>query len=323
MNNTKKMTTSTESFEPKRLTMTAFEDNKKGPKSAWLRYNHPSLGEDTSLQLQTPWIVLSSGGIPRFNPDYHKGDKDRAFLRLPVEEGTDFFKKMTSLDDQFTSDEFKQEKFGKHWKKYSMFPIVRIPDNDEDDDREPRPPTMKIKFDLVWNEDDPDACDIKTQVFTSKLLDSGKRERTLEDGKTLDNMEKYVRLGSKLRLIIRPSKAWCSAKKEYGVIWKVLKMEVEPNPKNNSLMKAYYEADAFLDSDDSEDEVELPKETKKSTKKFSNDDSESDNHVKSVFKAADDSDESDESDESDDSESDSPDIPVKRKSKSKGRKSLL
>lgn len=312
MNKVKQLTTSIEKFESKRLNVTEFQDNTraKGQKIAYIRYNHPSLGEDTTLMLQTPWITLSSGGIPRFNPDYHKNDRDRAFIRLPVEEGTEFFEKMTALDEQFTSETFKKEHFGKNYKKFSMYPIVKIPEHDEDDDREPLPPSMKLKFDLVWNEDDMDTCQIKSKVFISKTNESGKRTREDKfhgEPASLSDMESLIRLGSKMRLIIRPVKAWLNGKKEYGIIWKIMKMEVEPASNSNALMQAFYDADAFIDSDDDEESVELPKVAAKA----SNDDSDEDSEEES---------ENEDSDEDSESDEDSPDIPVRR---SKGKSKQL
>lgn len=313
MNKIKELTTSIENFEPSRLSMTEFQDNKyvKGQKSAYLRYKHPSLGEDTTLMLQTSWINLTSGGIPKHNPDYHNNDRDRAYMRIPIMEGSEMYEKLVKLDEQFTSTEFKNERFGKNAKKYSMYPIVKIPEQDEDDDRDPLPPSMKIKFDLEWVEDDRDACIIRTQVFTSSE-ENGKRTRTKKDIKSVEDMEKLVRLGSKVRLIIRPVKGWLNGKKEYGIIWKVMKMEVEPSTTGNALMKAFYEADAFLDSDDDE-EVELP--AKKDTKKTAAADSDSD--AESDEESEDEEEEEDE-EESDDDVDSSP-VPVKRRSKGKSK----
>jgi len=322
MNKSKKLTTSLDNFEPSRLTMTEFQEGKgMGPKLAFLRYNHPSLGEDTSLMLQTPWVTLTSGGIPRFNEQYHKSDKDRAFLRLPIEEGSEFFQKMTAIDEQFTSETFKKEKFGKSYKKYSMYPCVKIHEQDEDDDRDPLPPSMKLRFSQVWNEDDKEGCEINTQVFTSKMED-GKRVRTPTPASSLSEMESLVRLGAKLRLIIRPASAWMNPKKEYGIKWKILKMEIEPSTTGNALMKAFYEADAFLDSDDEEDDVELPKVAQKASSKSKVADDSDEDDEDDEDDDEDDEDEEDEEDDEDSEEEDSPDIPVrksKKKVKSKGK----
>lgn len=319
------MITSLDKFEPARLSITDFQEGKgSGPKMAYLRYNHPSTGEESNLLLQTPWVTLSSGGIPRYNEKYHKNDKDRAFLRLPFVENSDFFNKISALDEQFSSDEFKKEKFGKSFKKYSMYPNVKINEQEEGDDREPLPPSIKLRFSLVWNEDDKDACEIDTKVFTSKM-ENGKRTRTPSPVSTLAEMESLVRFGSKLRLIIRPVSAWMNPKKEYGVKWKIIKIEVEPSTKGSALMKDFYETDAFIDSDDEDEDVELPPSAtskKTFTKSKKDDDDEDEVDEDDEDKADEDSDEAsdeeseDETDE--DSEEDSPDIPV-RKSKGKGK----
>jgi len=298
------MTTTLEKFDPKRLSVTEFQTNErsKGQQNAYLRYHHPTLGEDSTLLLQTDWITLESGGVPKPNPDYYANDKARAFMRLPVEEGSVLFTKMQHLDKMFTSDSFKTEKFGSKGKKYSMFPIVKIPEQDEDDERTPLPPSMKIKFDLHYDEEDQDACKIKTQVYLSTEKD-GKRTREKKEVSSLQEMEELVRLGSKLRLIIRPVKMWASPKKEYGVIWKLIKLEVEPSSRGSALMQAFYDNDGFLDSDE-EEEVEVPQQTK--------DDSDVEEEEDE------DDEEEEEEDEDEEEEEESPDIPVKSK-KTKGK----
>lgn len=346
------MTTSVDKFDPKRLSLTEFQDNARvpGQKIAFVRYNHPSLGEDTTLMLQTPWISLVSGGISKFRADFHKVERDRASINLPLEEGTEFFKKMAGLNEQFTSESFKKEHFGKNYKKYSMYPVVNIPEHDDDDDddnddgkeKKIKYPMMKVKFDLVWQDkkdsqketqNDEDLCQIKTKIYVTKSGKDGKKireEQFVDKIPILEEVEKLVRLGCKLRLIIRPIKGWLNGKKEYGIIWKIIKMEVEPAANNRALMQAFYDADAFIDSDnDDEETVELKKDSDEDDAKddddeddIKDDDNDSDVVVEKI--KSDDSEDSDDSDDSEDSDnSDSPDIPVRRSKGNKGKSKNL
>ena len=348
MSKAKQLTTTEAKFDPNRVSVSEIVDGyRKGTKQGYVNYNHPSLGENTSLMLQTDWIEMNGGGIPKPNPDFFKGDKDRAFVNIPISKTSSLFKKMMVLQKEFTSDEFKQEHFGKHWSKYTMYPLVKVPETEDDEESE-YPPTMKVKFELEWNDEDEDACVIKSQVFTSTVDEDGKRTRTSYDKHSLADMESLIRYGSKIRPIIRPVKMWVSAKKEYGVIWRFAKVEVEPKSGGNALMKAFYDEDAFLDSDEDEETVEatkssggagagsesdsdedsevkpppLPKASKKEKKKMvmsdsdddSDDDSEEEAPVKA--KASKKTVEISDSDDSD-SDSDSPVVPVR---KSKGKK---
>jgi len=349
MSKAKQLTTTEDKWEPSRTSVSEIIDGfRKGTKQGYVNYNHPSLGENTSLMLQLNWIEMNGGGIPKPNPDFFKGDKDRAFVNIPISKISQLFKKMMVFEKYLTSDEFKQEHFGKHWNKYKMYPLVKIPETEDDEESE-YPPTMKVKFELEWNDEDEDACVIKSQVFTSTVNEDGKRTRTPYNKHSLADMESLIRYGSKIRPIVRPVKLWVSAKKEYGVIWRFAKIEVEPKSGGNALMKAFYDEDAFLDSDedeaveatkssggagsvdsdeDSDSEVKpppLPKASKKEKKKMVVSDSSDDD--------SDDSDDSDEapvkakaskktveiSDSDDDSDSDSPVVPVRKSRGKKGK----
>ena len=75
------------------------------------------------------------------------------------------------IDERLGSDEYKKEQFGKNAKKYEYQPIVRYPLVDEEEETS-KPPYMKLKLDLTWPE-----SNVKTEVYKSELLDSGKRSR--------------------------------------------------------------------------------------------------------------------------------------------------
>ena len=62
----------------------------------------------------------------------------------------------------------------------------------------------------------------------------------------------------KFRPIFRPVKMWAHQKNmkdpAYGIVFKLVKVEVEPNKNSNNLYQNYLQGDVFLDD---EDDVEL------------------------------------------------------------------
>jgi hypothetical protein len=183
--------------------------------------------------------------------------------------------------------------------------IIRYPlvDEDAEEDQVAKPPYMKFKLDLTW----PD-CNVKTEVIKSELLDSGKRVREPLEIETVGDFAGHVNYMSKFRPIFRPVKMWAHQQKmkdpQYGIVFKLVKVEVEPNKNSNNVYQNYLQGDIFVDDD--EDEAEAPTvfsgvekvaeevvETKKTSKKVVKEDSDS-------------SDDSYESDDSDDSDSEEP-----------------
>jgi hypothetical protein len=85
-------------------------------------------------------------------------------------------------------------------------------------------------------------------------MNNGKRERTkIQDIETLDDFTKYLCFMCKIRAIMRPIKLWAQAptKKDptYGLAFKMIKVEIEPPSKSNSLIKKYLESNSFIDDD--------------------------------------------------------------------------
>jgi hypothetical protein len=216
--------------------------------------------------LQAPWIEMNAYGIPQIG-EYYKTDKDRAFIKIPLDlnnpEVKEFYEKLQSIDELMSSKKFKEQQFGAKASKYKYaYPICRVPveDEEEDEDKDkkkskyPRPPYMKVKLDATWPE-----TKITTQVFTSIMKD-GKREREKQEVESVDDFANHVRYLSKIRPIITPVKAWCEKKAkmgsnemQYGVTFKLVKIEVEPHVGGGSNMSQYMNNDAFIDSDDEED----------------------------------------------------------------------
>ncbi len=257
---TQQTTTKFQDFNASDLSFTKFEENERS-KAQNLAF--PRFKETQRLMLQGPWIEMNAYGVPQLG-EYYKTDKDRAFIKIPLDlnnpEVKEFFEKLQSIDELMSSKEFKAQQFGDKAKKYKYaYPICRVPIEDEDEEEDkkkskyPRPPYMKVKLDATWPE-----TKILTQVYTSVMKD-GKREREKKEVESVDDFANVVRYLSKIRPIISPVKAWCEKKGkmgkdflEYGITFKLVKVEVEPHVGNSSNLSSYMNNDAFIDSDDEE-----------------------------------------------------------------------
>jgi hypothetical protein len=257
---TQQTTTKYQDFDIKDLTFTKFEENER---SKAQNMAFPRFKESHRLMLQAPWIDMNAYGVPQLG-EYYKTDKDRAFIKIPLDlnnpEVKEFYEKLQSIDEMMSSKKFKEQQFGAKASKYKYaYPICRVPVEDEEDDEDkkkskskyPRPAYMKVKLDATWPE-----TKITTQVFTSIMKD-GKREREKQEVESVDDFANHVRYLSKIRPIITPVKAWCEKKAkmgsnemQYGVTFKLVKIEVEPHVGGGSNMSQYMNNDAFIDSDD-------------------------------------------------------------------------
>lgn len=304
------LTTKFTDFKHDRLTFTKYEENErsKGQLIAYPRYNHPKLGDNQALFLQGPWMTIFTYGIPSLG-EYYSDDSQRAFIKVPlnledpdVKIMVDEFKK---VDDVLGSKEFMEENFGKKASKYKYQPIIR--ESVEDDDGNVKPAYMKLKLDTSW----PDG-NVKTELYKSELVD-GKRKRELVSATTVTDVAKFLSYQTKFKPIFRPVKMWAHntkmAKPEYGVVFKLLKVEFEPSVSSNNMSS--YEGDAFIDDEDDEDE-EAPAEVDEPVTVF-----KSKEKKQEVVEDSDDDEDSDESSDDDDSDSDEP--PKKSVVKAKGK----
>lgn len=265
------MTVDFRKFNPNALKFTILEDNdrSKGQRIAYPRYN------DGPLMLQCPWTQITTGGVPRIG-EYYPEDKDRAFVKVPLdtETNSDFIKVLTDLDKQMSNAKYKEELLGKKHSKYSYIPIVRFPQDDDDEEASAKPPHIKLKIDTTW----PD-YNVKTLVYRSEMK-NGKRERTKMDVTTIDEFAEHVRYMANCRFIIRPVKLWAHPEKkkdpQYGITWKIIKAECEPLATNSGSLSSYYNNDAFLDSDDEEAQEATKGEAVEDSEDESEDDSDSD-----------------------------------------------
>ena len=309
------LTTLFEDFDPSRLSFTQLEENSRsnGQLVGYVRYNCPKNGEGAQLNLQCPRMKLFTYGIPRQGPNFETDDK-RSHLRLPFdmenEEHVDFMEKLQAIDKYLGSDEFKQLNFGKKASKYKYSPIVRIPEEEEDDEGNvvKKAPFFKGKIKLSW----PDKV-VETNVYSVEEYeeDGKKKWRTKEtlECKTIDDIASYVKYLSWIRPIVRPFKLWALSAKvpepKYGLMFKVEKVQVKDAGSGNKTYKDYYQAenDAFLSDSEDEKESKVELTVEKTKSEPLKEESDTEEKVKPKKVAPPDSSDDSESDSSDDSES--------------------
>jgi hypothetical protein len=245
---------------PGNLSATELTETKdsKGQKIAFIRYDDAKRGADAPLFIQLPKIYISQGGVPKRDAKYYTEDHMRGFANVPLDdtipESKSVMEAFASWDEQFSSPAFAQKLLGPKFNKYKYKSLISYPVEDEDADPKKikRLPSIKVRLDLSYPDNN-----IKTVVYNATTGDDGKIIRTKAEGiNTIDDFSRHFRWKSNARMIIRFAKIWAHppTKKdpEYGVILKMVKVEVEAPSEGKSSVKAYLENDTFLDSDDEE-----------------------------------------------------------------------
>jgi hypothetical protein len=165
---------------------------------------------------------------------------------------------LKSIDNKFSSDDFKVKLFGAaKAKKFAYQEVVRSPLIDDDNKNKSTMDYMKIKISTNY-----DTGEINTSVCTS-VMENNKRVRTNvpdESIKTVDDIAKYICYGARVRFIIRPVKLWAQASNAskdpmYGITFKLVKAEVEL-PLRMNTYKNLLNTDMFLDSDEETETVQ-------------------------------------------------------------------
>jgi hypothetical protein len=185
-------------FNPEKLSFTKLEENERsnGQLIGYPRFSHD--GKDSALEIQLPWIKLTTYGVPTLNDKtkkYYKTDTDRAHIRLPLDqqitEVSDMVDKFKAIDKMMSDPETAKKLLGKNYKKYKYSPIFReavaSPTDDDGSDSEEEStnqklpvkpvvnklPYIKLKLDLTWPDNN-----VRTKVFSSELdLETNKRTR--------------------------------------------------------------------------------------------------------------------------------------------------
>ena len=260
-----KQTISYNAFEPTKVQIGEYADTKYNPsqKTALIRYKVDSYSE-IMCQIQSPDIRLFTYGIPRENKKYYATDKSRCFVKIPEDvndpKSVAFFSKLEQVDKMFDTDEYRTKQFGKNAKSYKYVPIVRVRNQDEDDDdeeskpknTEPSPRYIKVK---VQN-------DYETGNILSKCFVKNGSERTpVDDIVTIDDLAKYVRYRSTIKMVFIFNKSYMSKNKvansdfkNYGITLQLKQIVCEAPQSASSMNK---DIDAFIDDEDDDTSHQL------------------------------------------------------------------
>jgi len=244
------------------------EDNDRSPaqKLSYVRYKNK--GRTSQLNIKTPVIHMTTGGLPKEDPLFFPDDKARAkSFKIPFNKETpeeiEFYEKFSEIDEWMSSENFKKDVLGlseKMSQTYDYNTIVKRPqekDEDEDDDNNKnkkskieikRPEYMKAVFDLDYN----------TSRVNTKIIYKNGEEKTIVEIETLKEAEQYIKWMGKNKYIITPNKIYLSkskdnktGKKYYGMTFKIVCIEAEPP---TPITSSYNPTDPFI-SDDEDDEL--------------------------------------------------------------------
>ena len=228
--------TSFKEFKVSELICTAIQPNKENTTQdvAFINYG----GNKMSLNLQTPWIKLDAGGVPRVD-DYHTTEKSRACIKIPFNnektpDCIDFYNKMNAFDNYMISPDVTSKLFGKKANKYKYSRSIYEPPVDEDKEPTNKPPTMKCRIKSKFNKND--VTEISTKVFHCTMTpENTVSANTEQEIKTIDDLGNKIRFRDIVRLIIVPNKIWIAKTQNpgadkilYGVTWQAERVQVQP-----------------------------------------------------------------------------------------------
>ena len=140
--------------------------------------NIPTKGTEEPLFLQLPWMTIFKYGVPSLG-EYYSTDKDRAFLKMPLDlsdpQVKQLFDELCLFDQKMSAKEMSETLFGKKAKKYTYIPSCKVVESEESDDQPP--PYMKLKIHLSWPDEN-----VETEVYRSETQEgTTKRKRTRLD----------------------------------------------------------------------------------------------------------------------------------------------
>ena len=264
--------------------------------------------EGSQLVVQSPPIKIDWGGIPGPKDQIYETDYDKSKnVHIPLsvnpdtknetqeesevrEESLKKFKALVidAIDIYMESAEGKDALFGNKKKSYKYSKILKTPkkkeENDDDsDDDEPKKVYykpehyFKSRIPFEWDKEEKK---FTTKVKTSVIIinDDKESEEYKADGKyttvkveTLDDLRKYLRYMSTVRIQFHLAKVWANKTKTtmdgvsaklYGLVWKINRILI-----NRSQMKSKggnSQEDVYEVPSDDEDEEDAVKTVMKS-----------------------------------------------------------
>lgn len=294
----------------KNLSFSPLKEGKysQGQKLAFVRYNHPTFGADSELLMQGPWFKLDAYGIPRRGKHFETDEK-RSHIRVPLNQSRsdikEFCDKLKEFDEYMMSAKVKDELFGNKASKYTYIPLFRLaPELDESNSKDmenfkkygPKQPYMKLKLDTSYPDVNVNTVVVKSLPNSGDygsetgVYDTSRTRTFVENIKTIDDLSNELCFLSSFRPISHCAKVWAQPANikdpEYGLTFKVMKVEVEPPKKTASALKQFRESvNSFVDDDDTVADVETVETKKPVVKKTMVADVESDDDEDDVVES--------------------------------------
>ena len=96
--------------------------------------------ENKHLIIQTNWMTLTHYGIPK-NDKFHTTEESRRYLQIPLIENDSFTNFIQSLDEHFSSENFKHHYLSENQQNFNYIPFYKEGKNNY-------PPSMKFKINV-------------------------------------------------------------------------------------------------------------------------------------------------------------------------------
>ena len=298
--------------------------------------NNSKADEGETLTILTAPIEFKRGGVPKYNPEYHKNLCDTAYFWVPLDEefggsgGADLKNMLEKIDNQFggdikkSPDEYLFSKTGKEEEaieglKYSSL-VKKSPKPANVPTKEFKP-WYRCKVKIPYKEDENHEPIIGVKLAYPNE-ETGKTDSIVAT--SLSQLQEYFRYGCKAQFVLEIKTFWALKSEKEGERqcgFKLTCSMIRITERSKSFAPKEHEWDDFIGGGDEEEsgttqavaknDSDNEKQASKSNTKDESDDEESDNDSKKKVKAK----SKEETD--DDSDEDKPKQTVKSSSKSK------
>ena len=169
--------------------------------------------EEQRLNIQTNWINLTHYGVPKADK-FHTTEESRRYLQIPLIDGDNLKKFIQSLDNHFSSDNFKKKYLDDKQHNFNYIPILK-------ESKKDYPASIKFKIDF-YNDD------FITQIYHK--TNEGNKKCEI---KNMNDVKKYIPYKSEIKVIFKINKIWFMSK-NYGCQLKLIKILVNSKKQNLS-----------------------------------------------------------------------------------------
>ncbi|QGR53836.1 hypothetical protein [Moumouvirus maliensis] len=262
------------------------EKKPKAQPLCYLNYKDDKHGE-TKLLVQSDKIKITDHGIPGIHEQYYPDDSKREFIKIPLDESQESCRKLIEhfdkADQFFGSKNLRKKIFGNNCEQYQYQPIIRKPQEQNNDNKnktngenKPKCDFVKIKFNMAGSNE---SRVNRTKLFQIKT--GGEKEPVKAD--TITEVANHIRFQSEIKFIFYYVKIWANSSKTqglnkylYGVGLKIMAIEFVPN-KGKGIDIDNLEFDESDDDDDGENKNVSPKKSSSKSKLDDDDDDENNN----------------------------------------------